>query len=86
MHLTYEEHAMYTGLDNRSVPFLKCRCGGEIWQGKNRPVKLSARELLSEHLVTVQSENRHDYEPGDEGSPMQTDPLCRVCGEPKSQH
>jgi hypothetical protein len=26
---------------------------------------------------------RHDYEPGDVTGPMQTDPDCRICGEPK---
>jgi len=26
---------------------------------------------------------RHDYEPGNDPSPMQTDPPCRMCGKPK---
>lgn len=26
---------------------------------------------------------KHDYEPGDQRDPMHTDPLCRVCGQPK---
>lgn len=28
----------------------------------------------------------HDYEPGDRTTPMQTDPLCRVCGQTKRNH
>lgn len=28
----------------------------------------------------------HDYEPGDVTHPMQTDPDCRICGEPKRRH
>jgi hypothetical protein len=28
----------------------------------------------------------HDYEPGDSYSPMHTDPVCRICGEPKKYH
>lgn len=28
----------------------------------------------------------HDYEPGTERHPMHTDPLCRICGEPKKAH
>lgn len=27
--------------------------------------------------------HRHDYEPGDHAHPMQTDPACRICGQPK---
>lgn len=33
--------------------------------------------------------DRHEYEPGDERHPMHSDPLCRICGQPKtdrSQH
>ena len=26
---------------------------------------------------------KHDYEPGESRDPMHTDPLCRVCGQPK---
>jgi hypothetical protein len=26
---------------------------------------------------------RCDYEPGDMTHPMHTDPLCRICGQPK---
>lgn len=26
---------------------------------------------------------QHDYEPGDNRHPMHTDPLCRICGQPK---
>jgi hypothetical protein len=28
----------------------------------------------------------HEYEPGDETTPMQTDPRCRICGETKRSH
>lgn len=28
----------------------------------------------------------HDYEPGDDTHPMHTDPLCRICGQPKKHH
>jgi hypothetical protein len=28
----------------------------------------------------------HGYEPGDDRHPMQTDPLCRLCGEAKRRH
>lgn len=28
----------------------------------------------------------HDYEPGGERHPMHTDPLCRLCGRPKTDH
>jgi hypothetical protein len=28
-------------------------------------------------------QERHEYEPGERTHPMHTDPVCRVCGEPK---
>ena len=27
--------------------------------------------------------NPHEYEEGDEKHPMHTDPLCKVCGQPR---
>jgi excinuclease UvrABC ATPase subunit len=29
---------------------------------------------------------QHDYEPGDGQHPMETDPLCRLCGRGRREH
>lgn len=37
-----------------------------------------------EGRMTISNEpETHDYEPGEDTHPMHTDPLCRVCGQPK---
>jgi len=32
------------------------------------------------------SKKDHDYEPSDYTPPMQTDPVCRICGDNKRSH
>lgn len=29
---------------------------------------------------------KHDYDPGDDGHPMHTDPMCVTCGWPKNYY
>lgn len=35
-------------------------------------------------LKSAQQVERHDYEMGEALKPMHTDPMCSVCGEPRS--
>lgn len=69
--------------------------GGSVYGGLT--LRPRDTEILSAVLTTDRCERprivqafgvkgereRHDYETGDSTSPMQTDPLCMVCGQPK---
>lgn len=60
-----------------------------VFQEASFTTRASALEYLKVMLFKerlrrgLESIDPHDYEPGDQRHPMQTDPLCLICGEEK---
>lgn len=48
-------------------------------------IVLEGRHGPFEHYADEYN-TKHDWEPGDYTSPMQTDPSCRICGMVKRSH
>lgn len=59
----------------------------ESWEVKVAAYRFSSEEKEEVKYAVRSGEiESHDYEPGDEHRPMYTDPMCRICGEPRTAH
>lgn len=59
----------------------------EDWEVSVAPYSWSSENPAEiKYRVSSGDVESHDYEPGEATHPMHTDPLCRICGEPRSRH